>query len=46
MALRKTATVSSRKNSAKSAAKVSSAAKASNGGPIADFDVRVVAEAG
>ncbi|MEK1900786.1 MAG: pyruvate dehydrogenase (acetyl-transferring) E1 component subunit alpha [Rhizobium sp.] len=32
MALRKTATVSSRKNSAKSAA------KASNGGPIADFD--------
>ena len=32
MALRKTATVSSRKNSAKSAAKTS------NGGPIADFD--------
>src|SRR4051794_41867365 len=32
MALRKTATVSSRKNSAKSAGKIS------NGGPIADFD--------
>ena len=32
MALRKTATVSSRKTSAKSVA------KASNGGPIADFD--------